>query len=188
MFFFLQFNLFLNPNVIAQYTATSYYFNNILNIICLMVATCLVLFIKIDFFSDIRLSIILNAFMILSLILFFFFPKDLTYVASIFISISLIIMYLNFYILFSRMTKINFKWEKVKTISNALTIGFAFMVIFDVLHIFTTDWSGTIEAFKGLGPIIMLTAGILFSISSFGAIMLKSKKEGSERWKNYIEW
>jgi hypothetical protein len=79
------------------------------------------------------------------------------------------------------MTTINFKWEKVKTISNALTIGFAFMVIFNILHIFTSDWAGTIEAFKGLGPIIMLTAGILFSISSFGAIMLKSKKEGSER-------
>ena len=181
MFFFLQFSLFLYPNVIAQYTATSYYFNNILNIICLMLATCLILFIKIDFFSNLKFSIILNAFMILSLILLFFFPKDLTYVASIFISISLIIMYLNFYLLISRMMKISFKWEKVKTISNGFTIGFAFMVIFDVLHIFTTDWSGTIESFKGLGPIIMLTAGILFSISSFGAIMLKSKKEGSER-------
>jgi hypothetical protein len=79
------------------------------------------------------------------------------------------------------MTTINFKWEKVKTISNALTIGFAFMVIFDVLHIFTSDWAGTIEAFKGLGPIVMLIAGILFTISSFGAIMLKSKTEGSKR-------
>jgi hypothetical protein len=77
--------------------------------------------------------------------------------------------------------KISFKWEKVKTISNGFTIGLAFMVIFDVLHIFTTDWSGTIEVFKGLGPIVMLTAGILFTISSFGAIMLKSKKEGSKR-------
>jgi hypothetical protein len=181
MFFFLQFSLFLYPNVIAQYTATSYYFNNILNIICLMVATCVILFAKIEFLSDLRFSIISNVFMILSLILFFFFPKDLTYVASIFISISLIIMYLNFYLLFFRMTTINFKWEKVKTISNALTIGFAFMVIFNVLHIFTSDWAGTIEAFKGLGPIVMLTAGILFAISSLGAIMLKSKKEGSKR-------
>lgn len=181
MFFFLQFSLFLYPNVIAQYTATSYYFNNILNIICLMVATCVILFAKIEFLSDLRFSIISNVFMILSLILFFFFPKDLTYVASIFISISLIIMYLNFYLLFFRMTTINFKWEKVKTISNALTIGFAFMVIFNVLHIFSSDWAGTIEAFKGLGPIVMLTAGILFAISSLGAIMLKSKKEGSKR-------
>lgn len=181
MFFFLLFGFFLYPNVIAQYTATNYYFNNILNIICLMVATCLVLFIKIDFFSDIRLSIILNTFMILSLVLFIFFPKDLTYVASIFISISLIIMYLNFYLLISRMMKINFKWEKVKTISNGFTIGFVFMITFSVLHIFTTDWLGTMEAFKGLGPIIMLTAGILFTISSFGAIMLESKKEGSKR-------
>jgi len=181
IFFFLQFSLFLYPNVIAQYTATSYYFNNILNIICLMVATCVILFVKIEFLSDLRFSIISNAFMILSLILFFFFPKDLTHIASIFISISLIIMYLNFYLLFFRITTINFKWEKVKTISNALTIGFAFMIIFDVLHIFTSDWAGTIEAFKGLGPIVMLTAGILFTISSLGAIMLKSKKEGSKR-------
>lgn len=181
LFLFLQFNLFIYPNAIAQFTATNYYFNNILNIISLMGAICIILFIKSDFLSDIKITAGLNIFLIISLILFFFFPKDLTYIASIFISISLIIMYINLYLLFSRMAKISFKWEKVKTISNAFTIGLLFMVLFSIFHIFTTEWATIGEFFKGLGPIVMLIGGIIFSISTFCAIIFKSHQEELKR-------
>lgn len=181
LFLFLQFNLFIYPNAIAQFTATNYYFNNILNIISLMGAICIILFVKSDFLSDIKIIAPLNVFLIISLILFFFFPKDLTYVASVFISISLIVMYINLYLLFSQMGKITFKWEKVKTISNAFTIGLLFMALFSVLHIFTTEWATIGEFLKGLGPIIMLLAGIIFSISTFCAIIFKSNQEELKR-------
>ncbi|MFX1409294.1 MAG: hypothetical protein ACFFA6_03010 [Promethearchaeota archaeon] len=181
LFLFLQFNLFIYPNAIAQFTATNYYFNNILNIIFLMITICLVLFVKSSFLSDIKIIAGLNLFLIISLILFFFFPKDLTYMASIFVSISLIVMYLNLYLLFSRMAKITFKWEKVKTISNAFTIGLLFMVLFSVLHIFTTEWATIGEFLKGLGPLIMLLAGIIFSISTFCAIIFNSDHEVFKR-------
>ena len=181
LFLFLQFNLFIYPNAIAQFTATNYYFNNILNIFSLMGTICIVLFIKSDFLSDIKIIAGLNIFLIISLILFFFFPKNLTYVASIFISISLIVMYINLYLLFSRMAKITFKWEKVKTMSNAFTIGLLFMLLFSVLHIFTTEWATIGEFLKGLGPVVMLIAGIIFSVSTFCAIIFKSTQEELKR-------
>ncbi|HDZ18273.1 MAG TPA: hypothetical protein ENH75_08285, partial [archaeon] len=117
MFLFLLFNLFLYPNAIGQFTDTNYFFNNIINIISVMIAIYIVLFVKIDVISNKTIIIILNGFMILSLGLFFIIGNLLMYIASILISISLIIMYLNVYLLFSRLSKISFKWEKVKTIS-----------------------------------------------------------------------
>jgi len=177
MFLFFLFSLFLYPNVIAQYTSTNYFLNNILNIGALMIAICLVLFVKVELISNKKIMGILNGFMILSLCLFLFLGKILTYVASIFISISLIIMYLNFYLLIMRMSKINFKWEKLKTISNSITIGLVFSLLFITLHIFTTDWAYVIKALKDLGPILLLLAGIVFSISTLISITLNSKKE-----------
>jgi len=79
------------------------------------------------------------------------------------------------------MAKITFKWEKVKTISNAFTIGLLFMLLFSVLHIFTTEWATIGEFLKGLGPIIMLIAGIIFSVSTFCAIIFKSNQEELKR-------
>ena len=79
------------------------------------------------------------------------------------------------------MAQITFKLEKLKTISNAFTIGLLFMVLFSVLHIFTTEWATIGEFLKGLGPIIMLIAGIMFSASSFCAIIFKSNQEEVKR-------
>jgi uncharacterized membrane protein YbhN (UPF0104 family) len=75
------------------------------------------------------------------------------------------------------MTKVSFKWAKVKSISNIMTISFLFYIIFLILHIFTTDWSFTIEALKGFGPLILFLAGILFSTSSLLSIIIQKKKE-----------
>ncbi len=119
--------------------------------------------------------------MILSLCLFILIGKVLIYTASILITISLIIMYLNVYLLFSRLSKISFKWEKVKTISNGITIGFAFMVLFSFLHAFTTEWAAILAMFKGLGPLIMIVAGVIFSISTVCAVLIKIKEEVEER-------
>ena len=181
MFLFLLFNLFLYPSGIGQFTDTNYFFNNILNIVSVMIAIYILFYVKIEIISNKLIIGILNGFMILSLCLFFTIGKELTYIASIFISISLIVMYLNFYLLIIRLSKISFKWEKVKTVSNGLTIGFAFMVLFSFLYAFTTEWAAIITAMKGLGPLIMILAGIIFSISTIYAIIIKSNEEVLER-------
>ncbi|MHA2049203.1 MAG: hypothetical protein ACW986_06285, partial [Promethearchaeota archaeon] len=137
--------------------------------------------VKIEVISNKYIIGILNGFMVLSLLLFFTIGKLLSYVASIFISISLIVMYINFYFLFIQLTKISFKWEKLKTISNGLTIGLAFMVLFSFLHAFTTEWAAIITAMKGLGPLIMILAGVVFSVSTIYSIIIKSKEEILER-------
>ena len=181
MFLFLLFNLFLYPSGIGQFTDTNYSFNNILNIVSVMIAIYILVYVKIEIISNKLIIGILNGFMILSLCLFFTIGKELTYIASIFISISLIVMYLNFFLLIIRLSKISFKWEKVKTVSNGLTIGFAFMVLFSFLHAFTTEWAAIITAMKGLGPLIMILAGIIFSITTIYAISIKSNEEVLER-------
>ncbi len=181
MFLFLLFNLFLYPSGIGQFTDTNYFFNNILNIVSVMIVIYILVYVKIEIISNKLIIGILNGFMILSLCLFFTIGKDLTYIASILISISLIVMYLNFYLLFIRLSKINFKWEKVKTISNGLTIGLAFLVLFSFLHAFTTEWAAIITAMRGLGPLIMILAGIIFSISTIYAIIIKSNEEVIKR-------
>lgn len=181
MFLFLLINLFFYPNAIAQYTATSYSINNILNIIALMIAICIILFVNRDLISNKKITGVLNGIMILSLCLFLFLGKILAYIASILISISLIIMYLNFYLLFSRLLKINFKWEKLKTISNSITVGLAFLVLFIFIHAFADEWAHTFKFLKDLGPFIILLAGIISSISTWFSITIKSKKEEANR-------
>ena len=166
MFWFLLFNIFLYPNIIAHYTDSSYYISNILSIIAVIIAILTILSIKKKIFLNIKVTVILNCFMIVSISLFLFLGRILTYFAVILVSISLIIMYLNFFLLFSRMSTIIFKWEKVKTISNAFAIGLVFYILFTVLHIFTTDWAYIISAFKGFGPIIILIAIIIMSVST----------------------
>jgi hypothetical protein len=181
MFLFLLFNLFLYPNGIGQFTNTNYFFNNIINIVSVMIAIYVLLFVKIEVISNKIIVIILNGFMILSLFLFFTIGNLLMYAASILISISLIIMYLNVYLLFNRLSKISFKWEKVKTISNGITIGFAFLILFSFLHAFTTEWAAILAMFKGLGSLIMIVAGVIFSISTVCAVLIKTKEEVEER-------
>ncbi len=181
MFLFLLFNLFLYPNGIGQFTNTNYFFNNIINIVSVMIAIYILVFVKIEVISNKTIIIILNGFMILSLCLFIIIGKMLMYTASILITISLIIMYLNVYLLFSRLSKISFKWEKVKTISNGITIGFAFLVLFSFLHAFTTEWAAILAIFKGLGSLIMIVAGVIFSISTVYAVIIKTKEEVEER-------
>ena len=178
-FLFLQFNLFLYPNMIAHYTGTNYYFNNVINIVSLIIAVFLILLVKRNILSNVKIIGILNGFMLFSLFLFLFLGTIpiLNYIVVILISISIIVIYLNFYLLFAQMLNINFKWEKLKTISNAIAISFVFYVIFLVLHIFTTDWAYIIEAFKGFGPFIIFLVSVIYSISTLISITIKSKKE-----------
>jgi len=166
MFWFLLFNVLLYPNIIAHYTDSSYYISNILSIIALIITILIILGVKKKILLNIKLSVILNCFMIVSMSLFLFMGRFLTYLAVILVSISLIIMYLNFFLLFTRMSIIIFKWEKVKTISNAIAIGLVFYILFTVLHIFTTDWAYIISAFKGYGPLIILIAVVILSVST----------------------
>ena len=177
LFWFLLFNIFFYPNIIAHYTGTNYYFNNISSILSLIITILIILRVRKQYFSNIKLVGILNGVMILSLCLFLFIGRFLSYFASIFISIALIIMYLNYYLLFERLATINFKWEKVKTISNGIAISFVFYILFTVLHIFTSDWAYVISAFKGYGPFIVLLAGIIFSILTCISVKIKSNKE-----------
>ncbi len=181
IFFFFQFNIFLYPNVIAHYTNTNYYFNNIGSIIATILALIIIFRAKRDFFTDVKKVGILNGFLILTLFLFLFLGTVpiLNYVVSVFVLISMIVMYLDFYLLFTRMLMIEFKWEKIKTISNIFAITFVFYILFSVLHILTIDWAYVISAFKGFGPLIILLAGAIFSISSIISIKIDSNKEVS---------
>ena len=180
IFLFLQFNLFLYPNAIAQYTESDYFFNNILNIVSLMITICAILFIKREVISNKIVLGIFNGFMIISLCLLFTLGKTLAYLASFFISISLIALYINVYSLFILLSEIDFKWEKVKTVSNGITIGFLFMTLFSFLHAFTTEWAAILAIFKDLGPLIMILAGIIFSILTIYGTMIKLNREVSE--------
>lgn len=166
MFWFLLFNVFLYPNIIAHYTDSSYHISNILSIIAVIITILVILGVKKKIFLNTKVLVILNCFMIVSMCLFLFMGRILTYFAVFLVSVSLIIMYLNFFLLFTRMSTIIFKWEKVKTISNAFAIGLVFYILFTVLHMFTTDWAYIISAFKGYGPIIILIAIIIFSVST----------------------
>jgi len=179
MFWFLLFNVFLYPNIIAHYTDSSYYVSNIISIIAVIISILTILSIKKKILLNIKVTVILNCFMIVSISLFLFLGRILTYFAVILVSISLIIMYLNFFLLFSRMSTIIFKWKKVKTISNAFAIGLVFYILFTVLHIFTTDWAYIISAFKGLGPIIILIAIIILSVSTI--ISNRLTKQGGKK-------
>lgn len=166
MFWFLLFNVFLYPNIIAHYTDSSYHISNILSIIAVIVTILVILGVKKKIFLNLKVLVILNCFMIVSMCLFLFMGRILTYFAVVLVSVSLIIMFLNFFLLFTRMSTIIFKWEKVKTISNAFAIGLVFYILFTVLHMFTTDWAYIISAFKGYGPIIILIAIVILSVSA----------------------
>ena len=173
---FLLFNIFLYPNIISIYTGTSYYFNNILSIIALMAAILIILCVKKQYIFNIQVLSILNVLLIVFLCFFLFMGRILTYLAAVMITISLIIMYLDFILFFTQMATIKFKWEKVKTISNAFTIGLVFYILSTVLHIFTTDWAYVISAFKGYGPFIVLLASILLVISIFISTQINQKR------------
>jgi len=178
MFFFLMFSLFLYPNIISHYTQTNYYVNTIFNIISLMIALIIVIKIDRTVISNIKLMVILNSLMLIILFLFLFLEGIANFLISILLSGSLIIMYLNFYLLFAQITQITLKWEKVKTISNALSLSLVFYLIFIIMHILSTDWAYVLEILKGTGPFIVLIAGILFSITTIISIHIKTEKEG----------
>ena len=166
MFWFLLFNVFLYPNIIAHYTDSSYFISNILSIISVIITILVILSFKKKFFLNSKVVVILNCLMIVSMSLFLFMGRILTYFAVILVSISLIVMYLNFFLLFACMATIILKWEKIKTISNAFAIGLLFYILFKVLHNFTTDMAYIISAFKGFGPLIILIATFILSIST----------------------
>ncbi len=178
MFLFLQFNLFLYPNAIAQITETDYYITNFFNIASLTIVICIILFGNIDQISN-NISIgISNCFMIGSLVLFFFYGKILTFIAMILISISLAVMHLNLYFLLFLLFKLDLKWEKLKTISISITIALLFMLLFSILHILSTEWAFTIQIFKGWGPYIMIIAGVIFSVSTYLSNKITTQLEG----------
>ena len=179
MFLFLQFNLFLYPNAIAQITVTNYYITNIFNIASITIVICIFLFGNIDKISNNKIIGISNCFMIGSLILFFFYGKILTFIAMILISISLVVMHLNLYFLLKLLLKINLKWEKLKNISISITIALLFMLLFSIFHIISTEWAYTIQIFKGWGSFIMLVAGIIFSVSTYFSNKITSQLEGA---------
>ena len=173
---FLLFNVFLYPNIIAIYTGTNYYFNNFLSIIALIVAILIMVCVKKKYIFNIQVLAILNVLLIVFLSFFLFIGRIITYLAVIMIAISLVIIYLDFFLLFVQMATVKFKWEKVKTISNAFTIGLIFYILFSVLHIFTTDWAYVISAFKGFGPFIVLLACSLLVISILISTQINQKR------------
>ena len=179
MVWFLLFNILLYPNTIAHYTGTSYYVSNILSIIALIATIWIVLRVKMQNLLNTKLSVILNSLMIISLCFFLFMGIALTYIAVILICVSLIIIFLNFFVLFSHLAIVIFKWEKVKTISNLFAIGTSFYILFTVFHILSTDWAYVISAFKGFGPIIVVLAGVILSVSVY--ISLRINQKGREK-------
>ena len=175
MFWFLLFNIFLYPNTIAHYTGTSYYISNILSIVVLIAIIGIILRVKMQSFLNIKVSVILNSLMIISLCLFLFMGTLLSYFAVVLTSFCLIIIYLNFFVLFSHMATVIFKWEKVKTVSNLFAIGTSFYILFTVFHILSTDWAYVISALKGFGPIIVVLAGVILSASVYMSLRINQK-------------
>ncbi len=174
--FFLLFNSLLYPNIISHYTNTEYHLNNILNVSALLITVLMILKMKRSYFINMTVMAILNSFWIIILFLFLFLGRLLTYIASVLISISLIFLYLDLYVLFTHMALISFKWEIIKTISNLLAISLAFYVIFLVLHVISTDWAYVLAFMKGMDPIIVFLAGITCSITTLLSIHLQQKR------------
>lgn len=181
MFLFLQFTIFLYPNAIAQHTGTDYSINTILNI--LAVSSLIPLFYLVDkkFWSNYVIIGILNAILILSYILFFAEANLPFYLTSILMSTSLIIMYIDFFLLIVGLVNTKTKWEPIKTYSNAITIGLLFYLIFTVLHILTTEWATTVAALKGMGPIVIIIAGIVLALTTLTSIMVTKKNGGAPK-------
>lgn len=177
MFWFLLFNIFLYSNIIGHYTRTDYYISNIMSIISIMGALCIIICLKKRLLSKIEVSLILNLFMLTSLFFFLFLGEVLSYISLVLVHFSLIVFYIDFYVLFSHMMIISFKWENPKTISNLFTIGILFYILFSVLHIFTTDWAYVIPTFKGYGSFFVFIAGIILMVSVFLSLKISLNKE-----------
>jgi hypothetical protein len=180
-YWFLFFNIFLYPNIMARYTETGYNRSNALSILVLLVAIWIILRVRTPTILNVKISLILNGIMLVSLCLFVFLGIALNYIALFLMCASLIVIYLNFFILLNHMATIVFKWEKVKTISNAFAIGTAFYILFTVFHILSTDWAYVIPALRGFGPFIVIIAGVILTITVLISLKVSHKGGNKER-------
>lgn len=176
IFFFLMLNIFLYPNTIVLYTKTNYYFNVFINLIALLLSILIIFKFNRIILIKLNYIAIINCFMLISFFIIFFFENLISFFIYMLLLISLITIYVNFYILFSQMFFITFKWEKLKTISNIFAVSLTFYVLFLVLHILCTDWAYVLEILKGLGSFLVMMAGIIYTITTLISIQFNTKK------------
>ena len=163
-FLFLEINLFLYPNVIAQYTNTDYYLINII-VIGMVTLTCILFFIfKQEVWMDIKVIGLLNILFIIGFVIFVLFGHILGLFAAIFASISVLPILIDVYILFKFAVKRGRKDNKVRMFSNIFAIGFGIMLLLVFIFDFTTDWSFIIEALRNCGPAVLIIGAILLAV------------------------
>ncbi|NHI90909.1 MAG: hypothetical protein EAX96_00315 [Candidatus Lokiarchaeota archaeon] len=189
MFFFLSFNMFLYPNAIVEFatvnfaTRISYNVINPIFICSLTFSVLYILFFKEKYILKKELIIIYNAIFLISLILLLFVAGIMPsscYIISIVMTVSLTFMFIDLHVLLVNIGIKNTKYVKLKSISNIISIGFLFYLLFVFLFDFTTDHAFTIEAFRGLGSILTLICGISLGLISILAIYQINKTTGGK--------
>ena len=187
MFLFLAFNLFLYSSAIVEFTTTnfaqqvSYDIINPILIGSMTFALVYVLFNKQKIIFNKIVIIVLNAIITVAMVLFLFIAGRLPYSCysiAILMTVSVAFMFINFHVLLTNISLKSTKYVKVKSISNIFTAGLLFYILFSFLYDFTTDHAFTISTFKSLGPLLMLTCGLIFVGVSIVAIIQIDKING----------
>ncbi|MHA1230842.1 MAG: hypothetical protein ACTSPQ_09360 [Candidatus Helarchaeota archaeon] len=174
---FLEFNILLYANAIAQFTSTNYFIMNCI-VIAVITLTCfLLLTIRKRLILNKILIIVSNLLFAVIFIVFLYFGHLLTYLASILISISLVFVYFDiFYLLEFAGTK-GKKMNKIRMISNVFAISFGVFLLFSFLYDFTTDWSFTIRSFRDMGPPILLISVIILVAMTLITLVYKKRRD-----------
>ncbi|TFF90600.1 MAG: hypothetical protein EU548_02165 [Promethearchaeota archaeon] len=175
-FLFLGFNILLYPNAIAQFTETNYFIVNLIIIVVITLTCYIFLEIK-EKRIGVEILMILNVFLIISLVIFLFLGHLSGYVAMILISISFAPILMDIYILFKLAGMKGKRNNKVRMYSNAFSIALGIFLLFSFLYDFTTDWSFIIRAFRGLGIPILLVGSVLLLVSVLITIFMLKNKE-----------
>jgi len=178
-FLYLETNLLLYPNTIAQYTGTNYAMINPIVIIATAVSLILLLFVSDKIILNKIFIIVINAILLVALVLMLFVGSLLSYGGAIFIAISQVFFFIDFYLVIRFLGTYQFRWNKIKAISNAYALNIGIMILFDFLYDFTTDHAFTISAFRYLGPHLLTIGGIFMVALSILIIYLNKEEKSS---------
>ncbi|MBD3230557.1 MAG: hypothetical protein GF329_20425 [Candidatus Lokiarchaeota archaeon] len=179
VFFFLGFNILFYPNAISQFTGSNYFIINIIIIVVITLSCYIFLEIK-EKHIGLELLMILNVFLIISLVIFLFIGNLFGNIAMLLVSISFAPLLLDIYILLKLASTKGKRNNKVRMYSNAFSIALGIFLLFSFLYDFTTDWSFIIRAFRGLGIPILLVSSVLLFLSVIITLYLLKNKEAQK--------
>lgn len=170
-FLFLETNVLLYPNAIAQFTGTHYALINPIMIVGIAVSLLILLFCSDKILLNKGFIVVINVLLVIFLAQFLFVEfliplagTLIMYMAAIFIALAQVFFFLDLYLVLQFLGRYKFRWNRIKSISNGIAFNLGIMILFDFLYDFTTDHAFTISAFRGLGPLLLLVGGIILVV------------------------